>query len=554
MKLRTTLILLFIVVGLGAYVWFVDRGRPSTEERQRVAKRLLKEFDPERVTDIHVKVAQTNAVGERVVTTYHLQRDVTGWRVMAPMNFPANETAVRRMLDLARGIDREAVITGTNYLALDRRGAGLEDPDLVATFVFPATSFTLRVGEEVPGLWSHYVEFEGEDAAYYVPSHFKDNLMLAMDNSERDIRRRRVFSIRDYQVSTLSMESPSQTVELRRSDGVTWKLTQPVADAADDELMGKLLERLEKLEIASFVEQATNFGQPEFTLTVVEGMTSQRLQLGARVRGMYDTEDGPPSEYLARRIEYPQYFTVRRGDIEEFMQPADYYRSKKMILWRDDETPLELRQTVGGTTFTLTYDKGKREWSLAEVASPLVDEVKLDSYVYDWLGLKVTGFVGEAEAQMALSTAWVTVSVRFEEEPQVRVIRLSQPVNGVVYGERSPGVFVTFDEGAVRALVSTSEVRFLREELIGVKADEVREVAFMREGERVELVQRSNVWSVVKGSEVRDTTRDVTTILEAVVPVKVESYVGRAVGEELGRYGLGEGAEEVTITTLSLIH
>lgn len=548
MKFRTTIILLLIVLGLGAYLWYVDRGRPSTAERTRVAKRLLKELDPERVTDLHVRVAGTNAAGARTVTAFHLQRDLTGWRVLKPLNFPANDIAIRRILDIARGVDQEAVIRGTNYAALDRAAAGLDEPDIVATFVMPTTSFTMRVGQEVPGLWAHYVEIEGEPAAYFVPSHFKDNLMLATDSSERDVRRRRVFAIREYQVSTLNMEAPAHTVELRKSDGLNWEVTQPVADAADPKIVASLLEKLEKLELSSFVEEPTNFGQPVLTLTVVEGMASQRLQLGAMVRGMYDNEDAPPSEYLARRVEYPQYFTVKRADVEAFMQPAEYYRSKKIITWYDDETPVELRQTVGDETLTLTYDKDQRAWALADVATPLLDEVKLDTFVYDWLELQVTGFVSAAEARAALTSEWIKLSVRFEGSEQPRTLALSAPANGLVYAERTPGVYVSVDERAVRALTARDEVRFLKEELIALKADEVTEVSGGRDGARWQLVQRSNVWSVVAGQSVRDTTRDVTSFLDDILPLTVVTYVAKVAAGELGQYGLQPAEREYTFT------
>lgn len=548
MKFRTTILLLIVVMGLGAYLWYVDRGRPSTEERQRVAKRLLREFDPEKVTDLRVSVAGTNASGERTAVAFHLQRDVSGWRVITPLNFPANEIAVRRILDMARSVDQEAVIRGTNYAALDRAAAGLDEPDIVATFVMPATAFTMRVGGDVPGQWAHYVEIEGEPAVYFVPSHFKENLMLATDSSKRDVRRRRVFAIRDYQVSTISMETPVQTVELRKKDGIDWVLTQPVADAADAKVISALLEKLEKLELSAFVEEATNFGQPVLTLTVVEGMASQRLQLGAMVRGMYDAEDAPPSEYLARRIEYPQYFTVRRADVEALMQPAEYYRSKRMITWHDDETPVELRQSVGGDTLALTYNTERRAWELADVATPLIDEAKLDSFVYDWLELSVTGFVAAAEARAALTSVWINVSARFEGSDTPRAIALSRPVNGLVYAERSPGVFVTCDEQAVRALAATDEVRFLKDALIELAGDDVTEVAIAREGARWQLVQRSNVWSIMHGDTVKDSTRDVAGILGGLLPLQVVRYVEKAGVAELARYGLQPAEQEVTFT------
>jgi len=536
------------VLGLGAYLWYVDRGRPSTEERARVAKRLLRELDPQRVMELHVAVRRTNDAGAATVTQFHLQRELSGWRVVAPLDFPANDIAVRRILDVARAVDQEAVISGTNYAALDREAAGLADPDVVATFVMPATAFTMRVGHDVPGLWAHYVELDGEPAAYFAPSHFKENLMLATDNSERDVRRRRVFAIRDYQVSTLGMEAPARTIELRKSDGAIWRMTQPVADAANEKLVTSLLEKLEKLELAAFVEEPTNFGQPVMTLTVVEGMTSQRLQLGPAVRGAYDDENAPPSEILARRIEYPQYFTLRRPDMEPFMQPAEHYRSRQLITWFDDETPLQLVLECDGTSLMLQYDKTQRAWSLADVGTPLVDGIKLDGFVYDWLDLSVTGFAQAAEARAALEHEWLKLSVLFEGDEEPRRATLSAPRNGLVYAERAPGVFVTLDAQAVAALAAADELRFLDEELIGLAPDDVTELSIAQGGDRWQLLHHSNRWTIVTGDAARSTPRDITTLLDDVLPLNAVTYTAKAGEQELAQFGLHEPHQVVTFT------
>ena len=41
MKPRTLAILLALVVGLGAFVWFYEREQPGSEEREKLANRVL---------------------------------------------------------------------------------------------------------------------------------------------------------------------------------------------------------------------------------------------------------------------------------------------------------------------------------------------------------------------------------------------------------------------------------------------------------------------------------------------------------------------------------
>ena len=41
MKPRTLLVLLALVVGLGAFVWFFEREQPGSEEREKLANRVL---------------------------------------------------------------------------------------------------------------------------------------------------------------------------------------------------------------------------------------------------------------------------------------------------------------------------------------------------------------------------------------------------------------------------------------------------------------------------------------------------------------------------------
>ncbi len=106
-----------------------------------------------------------------------------------------------------------------------------------------------------------------------------------------------------------------------------------------------------------------------------------------------------------------------------------------------------------------------------------------------------------------------------------------------------------FDEQVVRALAATDERRFLDEEMIRLKSDDVTEVSIAREGRRWQIAQRSNLWVVIEGQSVRDTPRNVHAVLDDVLPLRVEQYVAKAGVTDLARYGLQPAQREVTFTS-----
>ena len=102
MKFRTTLILLVLVIACAAYLFYVDRYKPSTEELKRVEKRVFRDFEPAQVVRILLDVTQRDSETGAVTGTqnFELDRDSAGWNLLKPVNFPADETLVRQVLDL----------------------------------------------------------------------------------------------------------------------------------------------------------------------------------------------------------------------------------------------------------------------------------------------------------------------------------------------------------------------------------------------------------------------------------------------------------------------
>ena len=94
MKFKTTIILIILVLAAGAYFWFIERDRLSTYEQKLVEDRILKDFKPEQIVRIVIDSAERVQETGAIVKTEHydIQRDLTGWNLVEPANFPVRRS------------------------------------------------------------------------------------------------------------------------------------------------------------------------------------------------------------------------------------------------------------------------------------------------------------------------------------------------------------------------------------------------------------------------------------------------------------------------------
>src|SRR3989304_1101196 len=86
MRFRSTLMLLLLAVGIGAYVYFVEFPK-ATEETK---KKTLFEFKADDVTDV------TLTYPDRTIV---LHQGAAGWRLIKPIDAAADDTAVKNLVN-----------------------------------------------------------------------------------------------------------------------------------------------------------------------------------------------------------------------------------------------------------------------------------------------------------------------------------------------------------------------------------------------------------------------------------------------------------------------
>ncbi|RPH55915.1 hypothetical protein EHM82_04365, partial [bacterium] len=102
MKPRTLLVLSVIVLGLGAFIWFYERELPSSEERAKLEKRVLR-VEKEDVTAVTLQSESGTVRMEKVkLPSKNEKKDEeeidttpeTEWHLRQPLNARADAMAV----------------------------------------------------------------------------------------------------------------------------------------------------------------------------------------------------------------------------------------------------------------------------------------------------------------------------------------------------------------------------------------------------------------------------------------------------------------------------
>lgn len=247
MKPRTLLILLLLVAGLGAFVWFKERKLPSASERAAEAKKVLPLKGDE------VGALEIEATSHRV----RFEREGEGatsrrWKLTSPMTAGADGAEVNRVLDALLGLEKQRTLDD-----FDAAELGLAKPRASVTFETATGKRVLRVGAELPSSDSMVVAVEGETAAYVVASSISKDL----ERAPGDWRDRALFHGERSAIQSLRLTSELGASTLLGKRGEEFWLESPLTDRADREGVDELVSAVTGLSATSFLDTAPAAGE-----------------------------------------------------------------------------------------------------------------------------------------------------------------------------------------------------------------------------------------------------------------------------------------------------
>ncbi|MFH1570615.1 MAG: DUF4340 domain-containing protein [Gemmatimonadota bacterium] len=454
MRLKTNLIISAIFLALLAFVYFyeIKGGEERRSEAQR-AKQLL-DFGDHEVTRFTIlrhgfrPTAENPWHGDSTVV---VEKTPDRWEVRAPAAVAADQDAVERYLRSLRETEVERVIEDSAAMAGEparRARYGLEPPRLeVLVELADGPQDTVALGADTPTAQYTYGRRSGPNPEIFAVRAWRfDNL----DKGLFDLRDRRVLAFEREAVQEIRLERSWEEapVVIARQPGGGWRLTSPVAAAADEGAVSGILSRLQNGKAERFAAEQPGDAEvverglaPEgalirLSLLVGEDRAEKRLTIG------YEEGGGA---HFARDASRPAIFTVDSTLVNQLRKPLFDLRDRRPLRL-DRERVRGLRLSRPGREDVVAERDSAGAWQITAPEARPGREWAINSVLNDLDGIEVVEFVASADPAAAarsfgLAAPRLTVVLRLADGSEMEA-RFGDEDAGRVYLARGADIFL----------------------------------------------------------------------------------------------------------------
>ncbi len=276
MKLRTTLLLLILVVGLGVWIKFFESRQPNTDEARRQSGNVL-QFDREKLEGIVIQNGD-----DRI----ELHRQKGKWRLTAPVQGQADPAVVDNLISDLESWPKMAVIpppkSGTEKTTLAEYG--LAHPKLRLRLLMPEGPPEIGFGKDAALEGQVYVRMGQAREVLIAAQNVRNDLAKKPD----DFRDRKLTSLTTAEVTRAVVKSPAGELELARRNE-HWEIVKPLQARGDDQKIGDLLAQVTNARILEFVGKegsdlhGCGLAEPRGSITLYgpDDPKGETLQIGA---------------------------------------------------------------------------------------------------------------------------------------------------------------------------------------------------------------------------------------------------------------------------------
>src|SRR5712691_11656042 len=282
--LKSTIALLVVLVGLCAYIYFVLSKKPDTGA-EAAKDRVFVSLDADKIDEIQVKSESGD--------TTALKKANGMWQITAPLTVKADQMQVG---SLATNLSTLEITRLVYENPADLKEYGLDAPRVEIEFKASgdktyATPHRLLLGGKSPTGGDLFAKRDADKRVILVAG-YTDPIF---NRATFDLRDKTLLAFEREKVDRIDLSAggAGKTALELAKDGMDWKLTKPIAAAADYSTVDSLISRLQTLAMKSIVaEQATpadlkkyGFDKPQGTFAVTAGGTAVSLVIGGKATG-----------------------------------------------------------------------------------------------------------------------------------------------------------------------------------------------------------------------------------------------------------------------------
>jgi hypothetical protein len=411
--LRSTLVLVAVLAGLGAYIYFVTWKQADAPNN---TKKLDKVFDvaADKIDEIKI----TSAAGD--ATT--VKKEGGSWKLVEPVAAPADEAEVNAITN--------AVATGEVTRVIDENPANLNDYGLSNPRVDVAFKASgdkdyhhLYLGEKTPTGSDLFARRNDEKKVLLIPAFQESSL----NKSTFDLRDKNVLKVDRDKIDSVELTAGNQTVAIAKEGG-DWKVRKPIDVRADYGTVEGLIGRLQTARMKSIVADNASaadlkkygFDKPQATVNLNAGSSKATLLFGGKA------ED---NTVYARDASKPMVVTLESSLLDDVKKAPDDYRRKDLFEFRAyNATHAEF--TRSGQTVVFERVKGKDDktpdkWRRVAPNAGDVDKDKFDAFLSRLANMRSEKFVASTSGT-GLEKPALTILVKFDDGKKEERIAFGQ--------------------------------------------------------------------------------------------------------------------------------
>lgn len=325
---------LVLAAALGAYAYFGVFQKEQAELAAQENEGKLFDLDTEAISSLEVR-----AKGE----TTTLEKREGSWWIVAPLSVPADESAVRRLLDDLEQARHLRVVEEEGEL----RPFGLEPPSIrVEARTADGASAHVAVG--LANTFDSSVYVSNRAGRVLTASNA---LKTAFEKTAFDLREKKLVLLKEDDIERFAIEGEHKVV-LSRAEG-EWTMLAPRDDRANAEEVDALLRKLVDFRAIDFPSrEVADLGAPLATLTLTprEGEVRTLRFWEEEGKAFAQANGGDLAEIAASSLE------PLKKDPEEL-------RDRRIAPF-DTETIARVEVRTEEEEFTLVREDG--EWSITE--------------------------------------------------------------------------------------------------------------------------------------------------------------------------------------------
>jgi len=404
--LRSTIALVVVLVGLGAYIYFVTWKKTDTDSTASKQEKVFVGLQADKIDELRI----TSEKGD--VTT--LKKENGAWQLTSPIATKADETEVSGITTNLGTVDITRVID-ENPASL--KEFGLDKPHVEVDFKRAGDKDfqKLFIGEKSPTGASLYARRNDDKKVFLIPA-FQEN---TFNRSTFDLREKTLVKFDRDKVDGVEITADGKTVAIAK-EGSDWKLTKPLQTKADFGAVEGLVGRLGTAQMKSIVTidasaadlKKYGLDKPQETVTLDVGSARATLQLGSKA------ED---NTVYARDTSRPMVMTVESALADDLKKGADEYRRKDIFEFRPfNATHIEFTRNGLTVAFDKVKNTGKDAqtnpdmWKRVSPSAKDVSKDTMDSMLSRLSNMRASSFV-DSTANTGLDKPALSVFVKFED-------------------------------------------------------------------------------------------------------------------------------------------